>query len=193
MKQVLLAILILSGLCSIAQEERMTIQGKIVDMKGEPVSDVYIINLVSNEKDITLNNGVFTIKIFSTDSLILSHISYLRKVVTAGSLLLNPVVTLESESMNVGEVTVSPGQKSDLDNAWENIQAIEWDIRPQPGDAYSVSERANQLMTENNRLMRTEASSVSLLKFSIGDLLGKWKKNRKKRKNSRQGPLNFKF
>ena len=184
MKQVLLAILILSGLCSIAQEERMTIQGKIVDMKGEPVSDVYIINLVSNEKDITLNNGVFTIKIFSTDSLILSHISYLRKVVTAGSLLLNPVVTLESESMNVGEVTVSPGQKSDLDNAWENIQAIEWDIRPQPGDAYSVSERANQLMTENNRLMRTEASSVSLLKFSIGDLLGKWKKKRKKRKNS---------
>ena len=71
MKQVLLAILILSGLYSIAQEERMTIKGKIVDMKGEPVSDVYIINLVSNERAITLNNGVFTIKIFSTDSLIL--------------------------------------------------------------------------------------------------------------------------
>ena len=182
MKQVLLVILILISLSSVAQQERITIQGKIVDQNGEPVSDVYIINLVTNEKDISLKNGIFTIKISPTDSLVLSHISYFRKILKANSLLLDPLVTLESENVNIQEVTISPEQKSDLDFANENIQQIDWDPRPQPGDDYSASERANKMMTENNRVMRTEASSVSLLRFSIGDILGKWKKKREKRK-----------
>ena len=185
MKHVLLATLILTALYSIAQDKRMVIQGKIVDAKGDPVSDVYIINLVSNEKDISGVNGVFTIKIFPTDSLVLSHISYFRKIITANSLLLNPVLTLESENVNVEEVTVSPEQKSDMDNAMENIQQIDWDTRPQPGDGFSEADRVNQTMTENNRVLRTEASSVSLLKFSIGDMLGKWKKKRQRRKKYR--------
>lgn len=182
MKQVLLVILILISFCSVAQQERITIQGKIVDQNGEPVSDVYIINMVTNEKDISLKNGIFTINISPTDSLVLSHISYFRKMLKANSLLLDPLVTLESENVNIQEVTVSPEQKSDLDFANENIQQIEWDPRPQPGDDYSASEKANRLMTENNRVMRTEASSVSLLRFSIGDILGKWKKKRENRK-----------
>ncbi|WP_167615295.1 hypothetical protein [Maribellus sediminis] len=185
MKHLLLATLLLSGLCSLAQEKRMTIQGKIVDARGNPVPDVYIINLVSNEKDITLNNGVFTIKIFPTDSLILSHISYFRKVVTANALLLNPVVTLESESINVEEVTVSPEQKTDADNAFENIEQIDWDPRPKVGDGFSEADRVSQTMKENNRLLRTEAASVSLLKFSVGDMLAKWKKKRQRRKSRR--------
>lgn len=182
MKQVLLVILILISFCSVAQQERITIQGKIVDQNGEPVSDVYIINLVTNEKDVSLKNGIFTINISPTDSLVLSHISYFRKMLKANSLLLDPLVTLESENVNIQEVTVSPEQKSDIDFANENIQQINWDPRPQPGDDYSPSERANKMMTENNRVMRTEAASVSLLRFSIGDILGKWKKKRESRK-----------
>lgn len=182
MKQVLLVILILTSFSSVAQQERIAIQGKIVDQKGVPVSDVYIINMVTNEKDISLKNGIFTINISPTDSLVLSHISYFRKMVKGNSLLLDPLITLESENINIQEITVSPEQKSDLDFANENIQQIDWDPRPQPGDDYSASERANKLMTENNRVMRTEASSVSLLRFSIGDILGKWKKKRKNKK-----------
>lgn len=182
MKQVLLVILILISFCSVAQQERITIQGKIVDQNGEPVSDVYIINLVTNEKDVSLKNGIFTINISPTDSLVLSHISYFRKMLKANSLLLDPLVTLESENVNIQEVTVSPEQKSDIDFANKNIQQIDWDPRPQPGDDYSASERANKMMTENNRVMRTEAASVSLLRFSIGDILGKWKKKRENRK-----------
>ena len=182
MKQVLLVTLILTSLGSIAQQERITIQGKIIDQKGEPVSDVYIINLVTNEKDVSHKNGIFTINISPSDTLALSHISYFRKMLKGNALLLNPLVTLESENVNIREITVSPEQKSDLDFANENIQQINWDPRPQPGDNYSASERANRMMTENNRVMRTEASSVSLLRFSIGDILGKWKKKRAKRK-----------
>lgn len=185
MKQFLLSTLILSALCSVAQEERMTIQGKIVDSNGDPVSDVYIINLVSNEKDITLENGIFTIRIFPTDSLVLSHISYFRKIVTAHSLLVNPVVMLESEHVNIKEVTISPEQKTDADKARKNIEEIDWDMRPQLGDGFTESERVNETMKEHNKVMRAEATSVTFFKFSIGDLLGKWKKKRKKRKDRR--------
>ena len=186
MKQVLLVVLILINFCSIVQEQRIVIQGKIVDAKGEPVSDVYIVNLVSNEKDISLKNGVFTIKISPTDSLAISHISYFRKVVSVHSLLINPVITLESENVNIQEITVSPEQKSELDLANENIQQIEWDVRPQPGDAFTESERVNYLMTENNKVLRTEASSLTFTRFSPGEILGKWKKKREWRKNSRE-------
>ncbi len=186
MKQVLLVTFILSSLCSVAQEERMLIQGKIVDTKGDPVSDVYIINLVSNEKDITLENGVFTINISSTDSLILSHISYFRKVVTATSLLLNPVITLEGESLNIEEITVSPDQTTDAERVRENLQQEKWETKPLPGDGFTESERAEIFIAEHNSVMRSEASSVTFLRFSISDLFGKWKKKRKARKNNRR-------
>lgn len=184
MKQLLLATLILSCLFSIAQDEPITIQGKIVNKKGDPVPDVYILNLVNYEKDISLENGVFTIKISPTDSLLLSHISYFRKVVSATSLRLNPVITLESESVNVEEITVSPEEKSAADIVGQNLNVEEWDIRPQPGDGFSESERAKQTMAEHNSVLRSEASSVTFLRFSIGDILGKWKKKRQRRKKS---------
>ncbi|RIJ46256.1 hypothetical protein D1614_20000 [Maribellus luteus] len=185
MKQLLLASFILSGLCSMAQDERMLIQGKIVDAKGAPVPDVYIVNLLSHEKDISLKNGVFTLNILPTDSLLLSHISYFRKIVSATQLLRNPVITLESESIHVEEITVSPDEKSAAEIVSQNLNVKEWDIRPLPGDGFSESERAKQTMAENNSVLRSEASSVSLLKFSVGGMLEKWKKKRKKRKNYR--------
>ena len=186
MKQVLLVAFILISLYSIAQNQRITIQGKIVDMKGEPVSDVYIVNLITNEKDISLANGIFTIEISPSDSLVLSHISYFRKIISAYSLLQNPIITLELEDVNIQEITVSPEQKSELDLANKNIQQIEWDVRPQPGDGFTESERAKNLMSENNSVMRSEATSLSFFSFSIGDILGKWKKKREQRRASKE-------
>jgi len=171
MKQVLLATFILSSLCSVAQEKRMVIQGKIVDTKGDPVSDVYIINLVSHEKDITLQNGVFTIKISPTDSLILSHISYFRKVVSATSLLLNPVITLEGESLNIEEITVTPDQMTDEERVRENLQQEKWDIKPRVGDGFTDEDRVNQTITANNGVFRSEASSVTFLRFSFQSVI----------------------
>lgn len=186
MKQVLLVTFILTSLYSIAQEQRFTIQGQIVDTKGNPVSDVYIVNLASNEKDISLENGTFTINVSLADSLVLSHISYFRKIISTYSLLQNPIITLESENVNIREITVSPEQKSELDLARENIQQIEWDVRPQPGDDFTESERAKNLMSEHNSVLRAEASSLSFFSFSIGDILGKWKKKREQRKASKE-------
>jgi len=184
-KKILLAIFILSGLCSIAQEEGISIQGKIVDTKGDPVSDVYIINLVTHEKDITLENGVFTITISPTDSLVLSHISYFRKIITATSLLLNPLVTLEGESLKIEEITVSPDQVPDEERVRENLQQDKWEINPLSGDGFTESERAKMFISEHNSVMRSEATSLTFFRFSIGDILEKWKKKRKVRKNSR--------
>jgi len=141
--------------------------------------------MVSQEKDISLKNGVFTLKILPTDSLLLSHISYFRKIVSATSLLQNPVITLESESINVEEITVSPEDKSAAEIVSQNLNVKEWDIRPQPGDGFSESERAKQTMAQNNSVLRSEASSLTFFRFSVGDMLDKWKKKRKKRKNYR--------
>lgn len=185
MKQVFLLVFLISiNLCSTAQEQSITIQGKIVDENGNPISDVHIINLASSEKDISLRNGVFTLEVFPCDSLVLSHISYFSKVFSVHSLLVNPELILEAKNVNIQEILISPNQKTDLDRANENIQKIDWDPRPQPMDNYTESERAKQFMDENNRVMRTEASSVSLLRFSVGDMLGKWKKKRERRKLS---------
>ena len=186
MKQVLLFALILTSLYLVAQEQRFTVQGKIVDSEGQPVSDVYIVNLVTSEKDISTKSGIFTINVSPNDSMVLSHISYFRKVVLVNSLLLNPVVILESEHVKIQEITVSPEQKSELDLANKNIQQIDWDVRPQPGDGFTESERAKYLMSENNRVLRTEASSVSFLSFSPSDVLSNWKRKRAHRKETRQ-------
>ena len=169
-----------------AQQEKFQLQAKVVDKRGQPISDVYIVNLVSQEKDISRPNGIIDIRVSSSDSIVLSHISYFRKVVKVHTLLINPVVVLESENVNIGEVTVSPEQKSQLMQAQENLKDIkefDFPLRPKIDEE---SNPVNELMTEHNRVLRTEASSITMIRFTPGDVLNKWKKKREKKKKSRE-------
>ncbi|MDX1285666.1 MAG: hypothetical protein R3182_11665, partial [Draconibacterium sp.] len=169
-----------------AQQEKFQLQAKVVDKNGQPISDVYIVNLVSREKDISRPNGIIDIRVSSSDSIVLSHISYFRKVVKVHTLLINPVVVLESENVNIGEVTVSPEQKSQLMQAQENLKDIkefDFPLRPKIDEE---SNPVNELMTEHNRVLRTEASSITMIRFTPGDVLNKWKKKREKKKKSRE-------
>lgn len=174
MKQLLLLLLILSSLSSISQVKRFTIQGKIVDSNGEPIPDVYIVNLVSKEKDISLSDGIFTILVLPTDSIVLSHISYYRKKVRIHDLLLDPIIILSSENIDIPEVKVTPDQKSELDHARENLQFLQ-DYNP-PIKARMEAEEAEpvqDIMTEHNDQMRVEASSLSMVRFSPAENVGK--------------------
>lgn len=150
------------------------IQGKIVNQKDEPVSDVYIVNLVTNEKDISSSDGVFTIRVLPTDSIILSHISYFRKIVPMHEILLDPIIKLYSENVDIPEVTVTPEQKSDIDRANKNLEFLDeykptTKIRMQQEEAEPVT----AIMTEHNDQMRVEASSISLVRFSPSENVGK--------------------
>lgn len=174
--------LIITSLGSFGQENRFSIQAKIVDIEGEPISDVYIVNLNSNEKDISLSNGIFTINASAGDSLVLSHISYFRKIVTIHSILINPIIEMFSENVDIPEVRVTPDQMSDIDRAYENMEFLdEYNPEVKIRIAAEEPDPVSTVMTENNDLMRSEASSLSLVRFSpsenIGKLFTKLKKN----------------
>lgn len=174
MRPILLLILLLAAMCSVGQVQRFTIQGQVIDPNGEPVSDVYIVNLVSKEKDISLSNGVFTIQVLPSDSIVLSHISYFRKIVRIHDILLDPIITIYSENVDIPEVRVTPDQKSELDHANENMQFLQ-EYKP-PVKARLAQEEPDptqSIMTEHNDQMRVEASSLSLVRFSPSENVGK--------------------
>lgn len=173
-KPLILFLLTIVSLSSFGQENRFSIQAKIVDIKGDPVSDVYIVNLVSNEKDISLSNGIFTINASAGDSLILSHISYFRKIVTVHSILLNPIIEMYSENVDIPEVRITPDQKSAIDRANQNMEFLnEYNPEVKIRLAKEEADPVTSIMTENNELMRSEASSLSLVRFSPSESIGK--------------------
>ncbi|QIA09241.1 hypothetical protein [Draconibacterium halophilum] len=108
-------------LTSFGQIKRFLIQAQVVDQYNNPISDVYIVNLDNLEKDISQKNGVFSVWVSPSDSLVLSHISYFRKIVSVHTLLVNPKVELISENVDIPEVVVSPEQVSEFDKAEKNL------------------------------------------------------------------------
>ncbi|MEN8116170.1 MAG: hypothetical protein ABFS16_04290 [Bacteroidota bacterium] len=186
MKLLLTILLLLTGLISFSQQEKFLLEAKVVDQTDQPVSDVYIVNLVSQEKDISRANGVFSIWVLPSDSVVLSHISYFRKMVSVYSLLINPVVTLVAENVNISEVKVSPDQKTDYDRAMENISFLTTFDVPDFAKIKEENQPALQLMTEHNELMRSDAASVSLVRLSPAEQFGKFFKKLKKKERSKQ-------
>lgn len=172
-------------LTSFGQIKRFLIQGQVVDQNDNPISDVYIVNLDNHEKDISYHNGVFAVWVSPGDSLVLSHISYFRKIVSVHALLVNPKVRLMSENVDIKEVTVSPEQITDIDRAENNLLFMN-EYRP-PVKMRIKSEEVNPVeatMTEHNDLMRSEAASISLVHFSPSENIGKLFTRLKKKNQS---------
>jgi hypothetical protein len=154
------------SLTSFAQQKRFMIQAKIVDQKGDPISDVYVVNLVSNEKAISHSDGIFTIRVLASDSIVFSHISYFRKIADVYTLLLDPVVKLYSESVDIPEVQVTPDQQSDYENAMKNLLFLKDYKAPEFVKIQEEADPVSTITTEHNKLMRSEASSISLIRLS---------------------------
>ena len=161
-------------LTSFGQIKRFLIQGQIVDQNDNPISDVYIVNLDNHDKDISQKNGVFSVWVSPGDSLVLSHISYFRKIVSVHTLLVNPKVELISENVDIPEIVVSPEQVSEMDKAEENLAFMQ-DYNPpiKFRMAQEESDPVSVIMTENNDFMRSEASSISIARFSPSENIGK--------------------
>lgn len=167
MKNVFAILFLLVSLSSFGQLQKFLIEGQVTDVKGDPISDVYIVNLNSQEKDISMSNGVFSIWVTPVDSIVLSHISYFRKIVSIHKLLINPKIVLVSENVDIEEITVTPDQLSDEDRAQMNMSFMA-DYNPPVRMRISAeeSEPVSDIMVENNDQMRVEASSISLVRFS---------------------------
>jgi hypothetical protein len=186
MKQLLLTVLIFAFLSSAAQQEEILIQGQVVDAKNTPVPDAHVFNERNSTKSVSRSNGIFDVKVMPGDSIIITHISFVRKVVTVHDLMVNPVVKLEIDTVNIRSVNVSASQRSDYEKAMTNIQRIEFDFRPLPDDSYTETERMKTLMQTEDEIQRVSASSLSLVRFSPSEEIGKMFEKRKKKKEAKQ-------
>jgi hypothetical protein len=186
MKQFLLLIFVFLVYHSFAQDKEFLIQGQVVDRNNNPISDSYIFNERNSLKSVSKSNGVFDVLVLPGDSIIISHISYIRKVVTVYQLMVNPVVQLELDTINIKPVNISANERSDYQNAMKNIESIKFDFRPQPGDDYTESERMKNLFNTENQVERAYSNSLSLMQFSPSEKIGKLISKRQKRKAAKQ-------
>jgi len=186
MKQLLFLILFFSFLIAAAQDKEFIMQGQVVDIKQNPVSDAYVFNIRSSLKDVSRSNGVFQLWVLPGDSVIISHISFLRKVVSVYRLMINPIVQLDPDTINIRPVNVSAAFRSENEIALENIKRIEFDFRPQPDDNYTETERMQSLMNTENQVQRVASSSLSFARFSPSEEIGKIFEKRKKKKEAKQ-------
>ncbi len=186
MKLIPFLILLFTSYSSFSQQDLFQIEGRILGAQMKPVADAYIFNFRNLDKNITNSNGVFSIWVKPGDSLTISHVSYYRKTVTVHSLLVNPIIMLEVDTIAIKGVNVSPNQKTDTEKAMENIESIKFDFRPQPDDNYTETERMQLLMNTENRVQRTASYSLNLLQFSPSEKISNFFEKRKKRRKAKQ-------
>ncbi len=173
MRLLFTSILLFAGLSLFAQLKPFLIEGQVVDQMTKPIPDVYVVNLNSHEKDISRQNGVFSIWVNPSDTLILSHISYFRKKISVHSLLVNPTVTMVAEDVNIPEIQVSTNLITDKERAEQNLEFLdEYEVQNfSKIDVENEADPVRDVMTENNELMRSEASSISIARFSPSESL----------------------
>jgi hypothetical protein len=186
MKRLLLLIFVFACFNSFAQQEEFHLQGRVVDANKNPVEDALIFNERSARRLVSGNNGIFDVWVQPGDSVIITHISFIRKVVTVHQLMINPVIQLDLDTINIRPINVSASQRTDYEKAMENIKRIDFDFRPMPDDNYTESGRMKSLMQTEDQVQRVAASSVSLISFSPSEELGKMISKRKKKKEARQ-------
>jgi hypothetical protein len=156
-----------------SQQDVFQLEGMVVDSASQPVADAYIINLRSYEKSVSKQNGVFGMKVLPGDSLVITHISYNRKMISVFSLMKDPVIVLEEENLNIGQVDVSPNHRSAYVQAMKNIASID-DIKFYNDPKINMEpELSMQMMREQNNYLRSEATSVRILRFSPSEKIKK--------------------
>ena len=95
------------------------------------------------------------------------------------------MIILLPDTVNIGQVDISPNRKTAAERAAENIARIEFDFRPQPNDNFTESERMQELLNENDRIQRSRASSLKY-QFSPSEVIGEIFGKRKQRKKSKE-------
>jgi hypothetical protein len=188
MKILLLLFLLFTVLISEAQQkEQFLIEGQLVGQDGLPVEDAYIFNFRETDKYVSRANGVFKIWVQASDSLAISHISYLRKVVSVFDIMMSPIVTLVKDSIYLKDINVSPSQRTEREIAMRNIKSIDFDFRTNPNDLYTDDgEQMQEMLKTHNRVERSAASSVSIVRFSPSEIFGNIRKKRQQKKEAKK-------
>lgn len=166
MKRIITIVLVFFCFSVLGQQQKFLIEGKVTDRQGNPITDVYIVNLNGSDKDVSHSNGVFALWVSPTDSLVFLHVSYFREIVKVHTLRINPEVKLEAELVDIPEIRVSPNQITDYQRAKQNMAFLdEYEVQ-EFTRIKDTSSPLQTIMLENNKLLRSEAASLSLVRFS---------------------------
>lgn len=171
---------------SAGQDQLFPLKGKIVDVHSQPITDAYIINYRDYKKIISNAKGEFNIWVQRDDSLMISHISYYRKVVYADSVRHNSVIQLKLDTVNILHINVFTEPRDDEAFARKNINSWEFSVKPSPTEAFTEKERVQDMLNHENKIMRSEASSVRIATFSPTEQIGKLVNLIKRRKKSNE-------
>jgi hypothetical protein len=185
MKLLLLYILIFVSIGSYSQEKEFLLRGKIIGLDERPIADSYVINNKNLRNNISDANGNFNIWVAHGDSLIVSHISYNRIRIYADTLTNNSTIYLTPLSRDIHEINVSPKYKNDYELARNNLSSVS-KLKLIP--FAKIKEDSNPVIDmaiRNNRLMRNEAESISILRFSFTQQIINSKKNIQRHKDSK--------
>ncbi len=186
----LLAILLSLFICSVAfpQEKEFYIQGKVIDGDAKPVGDVYILNYRNQDKAVSRQNGIFDMMVLPSDSLMVSHVSYMSKRITVFDLMMEPIVRIELDTVNIMEVNVYSDPQDDYENARKNIESMGFNPKPKPDDKFTEKEMVQDMAARENKVMRAEANSLRILKLSPSDVIEGINRKRKRHKKAKRYP-----
>jgi hypothetical protein len=169
----------------VAQEKDFLLNGRILNPDSIPVENAYIINFRDQSVYLSRADGRFTLMVKDGDSLMVSHLSFQRKKIFADRVMLNPEIILEYDTIMIKQVDVGtdPEKLSKIvDKNMNPVRNMEIIIyrRINPGASL-----VNQTMIENNRILRSEASSVSMVRFSPSYLISRLVKNSNKKQKEK--------
>ncbi|MCG6186879.1 hypothetical protein [Maribellus maritimus] len=186
MKLLTLLLFVLTCSFALSQEKEFHIQGRIIDGDSNPVADVYILNYRNLNKAVSRQNGIFDMWVLPGDSLMISHVSYMSQRIKVFDLMVNPVIQIALDTINIIEVDIFSNPQDDMINAKKNIESMGWNPNPTPTDKLTEKEVVQDMVNRENSVMRSEATSLKILKFSPSDVVGAISKKIKKRKKSNE-------
>lgn len=102
----LLAILWISGNNLLAQEGTLTVQGKVTDMQGAPLSGVSVAVAGSTTGTTTNDEGNYNVEVAKGASLVFSFVGYVTRTVTVDNERIDVQLDVDATMSNLDEVVV---------------------------------------------------------------------------------------
>lgn len=169
-----------------SQQEEFYIEAQIVDNNSKPLGDVYILNYRNLDKAVSKQNGVFNMWVLPSDSLMISHVSYNRRIIRVFDILVNPIVCIEMDTINIMQVDILANPINDYDKAKKNIESINFSLKPPVNETFTEKELVQDMLDRENKIMKSEAHSLKFVSFSPTVIVGLISKKIKRRKKSNQ-------
>ncbi len=183
MKGLLLFVYCLLTITGFSQEKEFMLKGRILACDSVPVENAYVINFRDYSAYLSRENGHFNIWVQPGDSLMVSHISFFRRVIHVDTVVKNPDIFIEFDTIMVKQVDIGKDLQKILEKNLTPVRNMHIVIykRMKP-----ETNPVNMIVIENNRILRTEASSVSFpLHGLLEGLITKLPKNTKKQQKEK--------